>query len=371
MMIVGLVAIVLIKVVRADLLLPDEKNLKLESGDRASEPEDIALWKLLHGDVFRSPVHRMWICAALGSGVQLLFVLTMVGVIGTIWTYMNATNGGLYYNRGTLITAAIIIYLLSAAISGYVSSRMYTRIGGVKWSWNMFVTSLFFTGPAFFIWSILNNIAIAYNSTAAFPFTTIIQIFAMWALVTIPLTVIGGIIGRQSGIAKIRSDPFPTRTNRIPREIPRYPFLSSMRFQILLTGFITFWSIYIEFKFVIQSLWTQTVEYRLYGALTVSVFLLLCLSISLTILFTFFQLNSENYKWWWRSFIAGGSVGIFVFAYCVYYYANSIMDGFFQASFFFLYSALLSFGIWLIVGTASFLATYQFIWFLYRQVKID
>jgi len=379
LMIVALVSVVLIKVVRADILLPMESGMtvdsKLEMGDGSDDGLNvIAYWKLLHGDIFRPPVHRMWICAAVGSGTQLLFVLSAVSILGTVWTIIDP-EGGAFYQRGTLITTGVVIYMLSATISGYVSSRMYVRIGGVKWSWNILVTSLFFTGPAFAIWGILNNIAIAYNSTAAFPFSIILQLFVMWALVTIPLTVLGGIIGRQSGIALIKSDPFPTRTNRLAREIPKYPFLSSMRFQILLTGFITFWSIYIELKFILESVWAAADgplgNYRLYGALVISGFLVILLSLSLTILFTYFQLNAENYKWWWRSFIAGGSVALFVFGYCVYYYANSIMDGFFQTSFFFLYSALLAYAVALMVGTVSFLSTYRFVWFLYSHVKSD
>jgi hypothetical protein len=133
-MIVGLVAIVLIKVVRADLLVPDKSfgSSKLELGgedeNSAIIGEESALWKLLHGDVFRPPVHRMWLCAAAGSGVQLLFVVGTVGILGTIWTFIR--TDGAFQQRGALITAAVVIYLLSAAISGYVSSRMYVRIGG-------------------------------------------------------------------------------------------------------------------------------------------------------------------------------------------------------------------------------------------------
>lgn len=52
-------------------------------------------------------------------------------------------------------------------------------------------------GPAFLIWSLLNTIAICYGSTAAFPFPTILLIFAMWACVTFPLTVLGGVVGRH------------------------------------------------------------------------------------------------------------------------------------------------------------------------------
>ncbi len=328
LMIVGLVSIILLRVVRADLAEESEEAKKfIEGGEPPNDNNSSGggYWKLLHGDVFRPPLHRMWICAAIGS----------------------------------------------SAMAGFVSARMYHRIGGVKWTWNILVTAFFFTVPAFAIWAILNTVAIAYNSTAAFPFGVILQLFAMWALVTIPLTVIGGVLGRHSGMKLVQKKPFPTRTNRLAREIPSYNFFASMRFQILITGFITFWSIYIELKFVFQSIWTNDHIYKLYGVLVVSVLLLLLLSTSLTVLFTYFHLNAENYKWWWRSFLSGASIALFVYGYCIYYYANSIMEGFFQTIFFFLYSLLFVYALALMIGATSFLATYRFVWFIFSHVKTD
>ena len=367
LMIVGLVGIILMRVVRSDLAEESDEAKKFIEGGGSSDTENNSnggYWKLLHGDVFRPPIHRMWICAAVGSGVQLLLVLSTIGILGAL----GITT---YGKRGTLITTAVILYMLSSAIAGFVSARMYHRIGGVKWTWNILVTALFFTGPAFAIWSILNSVAIAYNSTAAFPFGVILQLFAMWALVTIPLTVIGGVLGRHSGMNLVQKKPFPTRTNRLAREIPSYSFFASMRFQTLITGFITFWSIYIELKFVFESIWSNDHVYKLYGVLVVSVILLLLLSTSLTVLFTYFHLNAENYKWWWRSFFSGGSIALFVYGYCVYYYANSIMDGFFQTTFFFLYSLLFVYALALMIGATSFLATYRFVWFIFSHVKTD
>ena len=367
LMIVGLVGIILIRVVRADLTDDsDEPKKFIESGDSADTTTTSSggYWKLVHGDVFRPPVHRMWICAAVGSGIQLLLVLSIIAVLGALGITA-------YAKRGTLVTSAVVLYMLSSAISGFMSARMYHRIGGVKWTWNILVTALFFTGPAFSIWAILNTVAISYNSTAAFPFPVIMQLFAMWALVTIPLTILGGILGRHSGMKLVQKKPFPTRTNRLAREIPSYNFFSSMRFQILITGFMTFWSIYIELKFIFQSIWTNNHVYKLYSVLVVSVILLLLLSISLTILFTYFHLNAENYKWWWRSFFSGSSIALFVYGYCVYYYVNSIMDGFFQAIFFFLYSLLFVYALALMVGAASFMSTYRFVWFIFSHVKAD
>lgn len=48
------------------------------------------------------------------------------------------------------------------------------------------------------------------QSTAALPFGTIVIIFLIWALITIPLTILGGIIGKNT-----RTEfKAPCRTNK-------------------------------------------------------------------------------------------------------------------------------------------------------------
>jgi transmembrane 9 superfamily member 1 len=363
MMILALVLIILVRVVRSDLAsyFPGETEM-VEVGEEDTNTH--ALWKLLHGDVFRPPVHRMWLCAAVGSGVQLVLVGCMVAVIGGVF--------GSGAQRGTLATAGVVMYMISSMLSGYVSSRMYQRIGGVKWTWNILVTALFFTGPAFLVWSILNTVAIFHGSTAAFPFLTILQLFAMWALVTLPLTIVGGILGRQHGMKRSREIPFPVKTNRLCREIPKNnSVFTSMKFQIVATGFIAFWSIYLELKFVFQSLWLDSQVYSLYGILAVAVLLLFLLVTALTVLFAYFHLNAENYKWWWRAFLSGGAVALFFMIYCGYFYATSQMSGVVQSSFFFLYSLLIAYAMALAAGAISFAATYHFVWFIFQNVKSD
>ena len=136
-------------------------------------------------------------------------------------------------------------------------------------------------------------------------------------------------------------------------------------------GFLAFWSVYLELKFVFKSMWSDGQVYTLYGILVVALVLLFLLATVLTVLFPYFQLNAEDYRWWWRSFISGGAVAVFFYLYCGYFYMTSAMNGGLQSSFFFLYSALIAYGVALMIGASSFGTTYQFVWFIYRQIKSD
>ena len=66
---------------------------------------------------------------------------------------------------------------------------------------NVLLTVALFCGPMLVTFSFLNTVAIAYNTTAALPFGTICVIFVLWALITFPLTVVGGIAGKNKQVS--------------------------------------------------------------------------------------------------------------------------------------------------------------------------
>ncbi|KAK4380570.1 hypothetical protein RND71_002432 [Anisodus tanguticus] len=70
------------------------------------------------------------------------------------------------------------------------------------------------------------------------------------------------------------------------------------------------------------------------------------------------------------SFLCGGSTGIFVYSYCLYYYyTRSGMSGFMQTSFFFGYVACVCYGFFLMLGTVGFRASLLFVRHIYRSIK--
>jgi len=70
---------------------------------------------------------------------------------------------------------------------------------------NVLLTVALFCGPMLICFSFLNTVAIAYHSTAALPFGTICVIFVIWALITFPLTVLGGIAGKNKQVCHMAS----------------------------------------------------------------------------------------------------------------------------------------------------------------------
>ena len=86
----------------------------------------------------------------------------------------------------------------------------------------------------------------------------------------------------------------------------------------------------------------------------------------------YFQLAREDHRWWWCSFLNGGSTGAFIYAYSFFYYnGKSTMGGLLQGSFFFGYMGVVSFVATLMLGSVGFYSSCFFVRYIYSRVKCD
>jgi len=220
--------------------------------------------------------------------------------------------------------------------------NLYCRLlGGEsgRWAWNLVLSATVFPAPFLVMFCFLNTVAIIYNSQAALPFGTILVIMFIWnqartltqtrtrtlttrtltltrsltqvimfiwMLVTLPLTVIGGIVGRN--MAKGKDFDAPCRTNKIPREVPPIPWYRQGPCQVFMAGFLPFSAIYIELHYIFASVWGHKL-YTLYGILFIAFLMLVIVTAFITIALTYFQLAIEDHRWWWRALFSGGSTG--------------------------------------------------------------
>lgn len=355
LLLTGFLATILARVLKADFA-------KFSRGDDPGAPleEDESGWKYVHGDAFRFPPHRTLFCAFLGTGTQILalaaciFALSLVGVFYP-------------YNRGALFTALIVLYALTAGVAGYVAASYYRQFGGENWARAILAAVVVYCGPFFATFMFLNTVAIVYRSTAALPFGTIVIIVAIWGLVTIPLTVCGGIAGKN---ARTEFNA-PCRTNKYPREVPELPWYRTTLPQMAMAGFLPFSAIYVELYYVFASVWGHKV-YVIWSILLIVFVILIVVTAFVTVALTYFQLAVEDHRWWWRSFLCGGSTAAFVYAYCAYYYlARSGMSGFMQTAFFFGYNAMVCYGFFLMLGTVGWRASLTFVRTIFKSIHLD
>jgi transmembrane 9 superfamily protein 1 len=264
-------------------------------------------------------------------------------------------------------TAAILIYAFTCGISGYVSTYFYKSIEGVNWVWNIVLTATVFTGPFFVIWSVVNSVAWYTGSTQALPFTTIILIILIWLCVGFPLTVLGGILGKNGAA------PFdaPCRTKAIVREIPSMPCYRSLPAHMVVGGFLPFSAISVELYYIFATVWGRE-HYTLYGILFLVYIVLIAVTACISVALSYFQLSSEDHRWWWHSVFSSGATSVFMFLYAIFYfYVRSNMDGTLQTVQFFGFTLLACYIFFLMLGTVGFFSSLHFVRYIYGNLKLD
>lgn len=320
----------------------DSINLDDFSGTSAAIDDGVqedSGWKLVHGDVFRTPGSPLILSVFLGNGAQ-LFVMTGFTIAFALLGFLSPSN------RGSLGTIMVLLYTVLGFIGGYVSARVYKSFGGEKWKLNIALTPLMVPGIVFSTFFLLNLFLWAKESSGAVPFTTMLVIVGIWFLISVPLSFAGSWVGfRQPPITA------PVRTNQIPRQIP--PSTSYMRPipSMLLVGILPFGAIFVELYFIMSSIWFSKVYY-MFGFLFLCYGLMIITCAAVTVLMVYFLLCSENYHWHWRAFSTAGASAGYVFLNALIYWITKLQLGGLAGSVLYIgYSALISFLFFILTGT--------------------
>mmetsp|Transcript_14568 Transcript_14568/g.21478 ORF Transcript_14568/g.21478 Transcript_14568/m.21478 type:complete len:648 (-) Transcript_14568:47-1990(-) len=381
----GLVALILLRTLKKDYarygLMHDMEEGEGEEVDDEGKPltgaEDTG-WKQVHGDVFRAPSLLPVFSALIGTGWQLV-VLTL-GVI--IFAVLGPLHGEVHEERGEVLHAILVCYSLSSIVAGYTSGQFFKQYyvttarnnksstSTSMWQATMGLTVVLLPVLVTAILTVLNAISLIYGTINTIPFMAIIKIFFIWIFVSVPLNVLGTLLGRHAKF--IAGGQFPCRVNSIPRPIPdEVPWYGKPSGLIPLAGLLCFGSIFIELYYVLTSLWNYKF-YHVYGFL-LGVYGILTIVVGMTsIIVVYFCLNAENYHWQWTAFGSGASTAGYVFVYGIYYFLfKTQMNGFLQTSFYFGYMSLISITMGILCGTLGFAAANNFVRAIFQNVKVD
>jgi len=243
MLLTAFLAIILMRVIRNDFT----RYMRADEEDMEAGEEETG-WKLIHGDVFRPPVSLSLFTAIVGAGAH-LFVMTLV--------LLSLAVGGFFSlaRRGSIVAASILLYVVTAFVGGFVTARLYKKLKGTSWVWNIMLNLAIFPAPLLGTFSILNTTAILKASTAALPMGTIFIVALLFLFVAFPLTVLGGIAGKNS-----RDYEAPCRTSKVARQIPPVPWYRSALAQFFMAGFLPFSAISIELHYIFASVWGHKVR---------------------------------------------------------------------------------------------------------------
>ena len=136
-----------------------------------------------------------------------------------------------------------------------------------------------------------------------------------------------------------------------------------------LGGFLPFGAIFYEAFYILSAIWHHQ-YFFIFGAVSMCVLMLMCAEVA--IVMCYFQLCSEDYRWWWKAFLVPAAVGIYVLVYSLGWLISQMDDVIFSALILYTINALLfSATAALIAGAIGFYGTFAFILLIYNAVKVD
>ncbi|MED6138625.1 Transmembrane 9 superfamily member 8 [Stylosanthes scabra] len=348
----GMVAMIMLRTLYRDI----SKYNQLETQEEAQEETG---WKLVHGDVFRPPSNSDLLCVYVGTGVQ-FFGMILVTMIFAALGFLSPSN------RGGLMTAMLLLWALMGLCGGYSSARLYKLFKGTEWKSITIKTAFMFPAIAFAIFFVLNALIWGQKSSGAVPFGTMFALVFLWFGISVPLVIVGGHVGFKKTVIED-----PVKTNKIARQIPEQAWYMNPAFSILIGGILPFGAVFIELFFILTSIWLHQFYY-LFGFLFIVFVILIITCAEITIVLCYFQLCSEDYLWWWRSYLTSGSSALYLFLYATFYFFTKLeITKPVSGVLYFGYMLLLSYAFFVVTGTIGFYACFWFVRLIYSSVKID
>ncbi|GMP35877.1 hypothetical protein CsSME_00008173 [Camellia sinensis var. sinensis] len=348
----GMVAMIMLRTLYRDI----SKYNQLETQEEAQEETG---WKLVHGDVFRPPTKSDLLCVYVGTGVQ-FFGMILVTMIFAVLGFLSPSN------RGGLMTAMLLLWVFMGVFAGYSSARLYKVFKGTEWKKISLRTALMFPATNFAIFFVLNALIWGQKSSGAVPFGTMFVLVVLWFGISVPLVFVGGYVGFRKPALED-----PVKTNKIPRQIPEQAWYMNPVFSVLIGGILPFGAVFIELFFILTSIWLQQFYY-IFGFLFIVFIILLITCAEITIVLCYFQLCSEDYLWWWRSYLTSGSSALYLFLYAAFYFFTKLeITKPVSGVLYFGYMLIVSYAFFVLTGTIGFYACFWFTRLIYSSVKID
>jgi transmembrane 9 superfamily protein 2/4 len=348
----GMVAMIMMRVLHKDIVYynrPDEED-----------PSDETGWKLVHGDVFRTPAASTLLSIYCGTGAQ-VFGMVVVTLVFALLGFLSPAN------RGSLMTVVLLLFVFMGIFAGYYAGRLYKTFGGQSWKWVAVGTAFMFPGTVFVIFFVMDLFMwLGAHSSAAIPFKSMLSLIGLWFGISVPLVLLGAYFGFNKPPIE-----FPVQTHRIPRQIPPQPVYMKAPISIMMGGILPFGAVFIELYFIMSSIWLHKF-YLVFGFVFIVFSILLFTCAEITIVLIYFQLCNEDYRWWWKSYLSAGSSAVYLFLYSVfYYYTQLTVDSSLMSMLYFGYSFIISYFFFVLTGTVGFFASFWFVRKIYAAIKVE
>ena len=291
-------------------------------------------WKQIRNEIWQLPVGNFLFIAMACIGVEISVVFISM-ILFKISESHNEDN------------ALSIVIFFSGYIGGYISSNL--NQSNKRWITSTIFASCFIP---ILIWIIIGlytfiGIYIPINHFIASFGNIVLFLIAAW---TQKIVNING-----------------SRIN-YPLVMKKKKWYHENTFLISIGGFLPFICIALELNYFLASFLTYQYYYMYIFALLSIVQVYICEG-CIGIVISYIVVNTEDHRWQWTSFLAGGSLGIYIWIYAIYFYL--FRNGIVGVYIFALHITFICIFVCLATGATAYFSARVFLYKLYDQVKID
>ena len=360
--IIGYLIIIFLTIILIIIYINSIKKENNINNNRIISDEEINEygWRNLSFDVFRSPKNIELLSVIFGTGIQ-LFLMLFYSLFFINIGLLRPRNGGSYFSIMTML------YIFLGIISGYSTSRFYKMLKGRNWIILTLLSILFF--PIIFIifLNIINFIYKKENSSAYFELDDFFSLIFIFIFEYSPLIFFGIIIG----FLKKRIN-LPCKINPIPSQInfEAIPWYLKIKYACIFAGFPSFFAIFVELFYIMDSLWRQNI-YSFNKYLLESLIVLIIINSEISILFTYFNLCKGDYRWWWKSIFIGASPGLYLISFSIIYVIKMNLTQNDSIIICLCFMFLISFIITIICASAGLFFSFIFFITIYNKININ
>lgn len=244
----GMIGMILVRNVHRDI----SRYNRVPTEEEKQEEREESGWKLVHADVFRPPANMpLLFCVFVGTGLQ-LFWMTLITICFAAIGFLSPAN------RGSLMIAMLLLYVVMGAFAGYQSANLYKTFQGRQWQRCTLLTAFLYPGVCFIVFFIFNGVLWSYGSSGAVPVLSMVAIISLWFGISVPLVFLGAYVGFRKDKIEF---PIPCKVDSVPREIPEQPWYLGTGFTIVIGGILPFGACFVELFFILSSMWMDQYYY--------------------------------------------------------------------------------------------------------------
>lgn len=376
--------IVIVRLIKTDLKSGPTIPISQESDTTMGS------WKKLVNDVMNPPPATLLLSTLTAFGLQSLVAslgVMVIFVLNSNLTFGQGSAASAFFNnhQGAFFTCSVTLLLASGFVSAYFGIFIHKILSNVSPNTTydrrqVLVFSCLFSGLLPFtilaVILFINLFVWAKESSNALPFGTIVVLILLFAIIEVPLGIMGGNLGNR---VQIGPNSFFMKTHipdknkgmkpQAARSIVTNPLIST-----ILCGLIPFGVIHVDLLFIFNSVWLEkTTFYYKYGFLLSTMFLLGVVVAESAVVGTYVSLAVfNNPNWQWMCFRTGSSIGWYIYGYTIYYFVFYLhMSDFVSVLIYFAYMALVSCTAGIACGAISVLTALIFVRYIYGSVKAD